>query len=267
MTARYIIIFSTALLLASALPGCKKVPAMNASRAEGISVDGNDADWGDNLIVPEQSNVAFGAGNDDGYLYLVFKTADQETKRMVMFTGLTIWFSAGNKSEKTFGVRYPTGLLMEREGERFGMNEPADEIGERITSRIREMLTEIEVIGPGKDARNRFPRVNPFGISVGISDTSGSMVYELKIPLRAEDNLHYEIATDPGSVIRIGLETGKIDRRALARGMRERRQSGGPEGMGGGRVMRGGGRPQMSRMGDPIEVWMEVKLAESPGSG
>jgi hypothetical protein len=131
-------------------------------------------------------------------------------------------------------------------------------------------LTELEIIGPGKDKPHRIPVKEVKGIEVKINLSGGMVVYELKVPLRSGEQFPYAIGTQPGDAIGLGLEIPKFDPRAVRGGVGGRRPGGtgmppggSMGGMRGGRGrmgMGGGRRPQMPR---GLDVWVSLLLAST----
>lgn len=171
------------------------------------------------------------------------------------------------------GIHYPIGM------QEYGIPEvkavPNTEFATEQQNRFAEMLKEVEVLGPGKNDRNRIGIANNFGIEASLKDTLGVMIYELKIPLRSTSQYPYGISANSGSSFSLGLETGKFNREMMRDRMRIRGGMPGgeggmpPEGTGSGgerpEGMPPGGR-ERGQMLQPIDLWAKILLAK-PGEG
>lgn len=193
------------------IQGCKKDMELESHwHQQDIIVDGDAAEWQD-LIWFDGHPVAVGIKNDATDLYLLFSTTDRNTKQTLMRRGFTIWFNAAGKKKKTFGIRYPIGLAKYQQMRSYDPEEWRINEQERTQMHISGMLTQMEIMGPGSHARNLTRVENPFGISLALTDTTAALIYELKIPLQSQDGHPYHISAEPGSVIRMGLETGSME--------------------------------------------------------
>lgn len=101
-----------------------------------------------------------------------------------------------------------------------------------------EIVRELEILGPGKNDVDRMPVAQATGIELKLGQSSGMMIYELKIPLTKTHNHPFAIASEVGSKVDVSFETNKATR-----------PSGGPGGMSGGPGTEGGGVPGSSGPG------------------
>lgn len=255
------------VFLSVSIQSCDKDIAFDSTwRQLEITVDGSDREWQDHVTNFDDEAVAVGIQNDATDLYLLLKTTDNPTKQRLMRTGFTIWFNADGEKEKTFGIRYPIGLMAYQQTRPYDPKEWRGSPEERLKKQIPDMLTEIEIIGPGENEQDRISTNNPFGIAVGLTDTTAALIYELKVPLVASGDLSYQIGAEPGSTIRTGLETSGMEGKQVIR-----RSGSGSGGMGGqgGRIRKGDGPPGSGarRIGpaEPMEIWLELRLAAKTG--
>jgi hypothetical protein len=265
---------------------CNSNALLSRWRHGQIVIDGSDADWGSSLTVFEKEKIAVGVANDSDNLYLCLKVLDRSTQTQIIRRGLTLWFDSTGGNDRVFGVHFPIGLQASGFPERAGEQQPGeDRQGEEIqggegqndrsASRLQElsgMLHEMEILGPTNIVVERLSTLHAAGLEASLSDSSGSLVYELKLPLRMMNGHPYAIGADPGNTVGVGLETGQFRRSAVAEnrpaeggGGRGRRGGGGGGGRGG---MRGGGRTSGERpaMPDPLKVWATVRLASESSS-
>jgi hypothetical protein len=265
--------------------GCGDQEINSKWRAQNITIDGNDSDWGSSLVYYEDINSLVGVQNDNDYLYLCLVTTDQQIQRKIFAMGLTIWFDNSGSNDKKFGIRFP--LMMKDMGKNSFM--PGDEQAEgrrrnpddgregpgdnqqpggppdqgKMSEMFLKNKTEIEVV----DSKNEATRVpisslNGVELKMGVKDYR--MVYELKIPIAMKKGFSYALGANTKSIISVGIETGTIEvKRNKALG--DKPGEGGDEspsgegisgGMGGGDEMgggeggmRGGGRGRGGRGG------------------
>ncbi|MCH8328389.1 MAG: hypothetical protein IID15_07715, partial [Candidatus Marinimicrobia bacterium] len=134
----------------------------------------------------------------------------------------------------------------------------------------------VEISGPDKDDLAHVPLSSEEGIQVaiGMSDY-GLLVYELRIPLVANDGTPHAVGAAPGQTIGIGFETGSLTpqggRRSgfspaggrgggISVGGRGGRSGGGRRG---GGFRTGGGRgPSPAQTSQPLNHWVKVTLAK-----
>ncbi len=263
MTHLHYLSIGILFLLASSFV-CKELGFESVWKQTEIKVDGVDSEWSGSLIYLEENNIGIGLQNDADNLYIIFKTANQNTQHKVMRTGLTVWLDAKGK-KKTLGIHYPIG--MQAYGVPSGMSRQPGENPSELQSRFAERTNEMEILNPEKNSRNRVPKINDLGIEFSLNNIRDVMAYELKIPLKSTKEFPYAINASPGEFISLGFETGKFKRERTE----ENRPVG--EGMPGGRNgMPPGGKPpgdmppgdrRGGMMSEPIKFWVNVSLAKA----
>jgi uncharacterized membrane protein YgcG len=279
MNRPYLVFLLTSALLGIIILGCKDKDTKLASRWKNaeITVDGDAADWAGTLNYLEKEKLGYGVQNDGSNLYLCLQF-DRPMQRRAMMFGFTVWFDSTAHDKKVFGIRFPLGMQNSDKAWTPDV-EPSGEEVERPQPQQRrdEMLSEIEIIGPDKDDRNRISAHNAYGIQAAMNEFSAEPVYELKIPLHVLKGQPYAIASNPGQTISLGFEMGEFDRAKMREGMMGRRGGGfgggrpgggigggrpGGGGFGGGRPGGFGGRgANRSEMSEPLKVWAKVQLA------
>lgn len=243
-----------------------------------ITIDGIDNEWEDTRVYLKDADASVSVLNDSEFVYVSFVTAKEETIRQATAMGLILWFDAAGGKDKTFGIRFPLGMM------ESGMTPPRDfseegsdeERAADRAERFKKSTLEMEILGPGEDDARRVQVATLEGIEARASLSADKLVYELKIPIVKSDLHPFAIGAKPGERIGMGIETPEIDRDA----MRERIGGGGREGgppgggmpgggMSGGRHgggMHGGGTRGGSgfERPKPLKVWTKVQLA-APG--
>lgn len=221
------------ILLAIVSGGCSSTAELSSSWSNNeIVVDGLASDWGGHFFYLKDSHISLGLRNDQDYLYVCLMWSEGQFRRQMMGLGLTVWLEP--EDGKKWGIHYPVGFL--GQGERPSLDRE-ESGGLRDSGQVfQQSLQNLEILGPGKDEHTQFSAVQVPGISVKVGNSQGSVVYELKVPLRESSDHPFAVGTGAGSTVKLALETGKFEGRSRQGGMSE----GGREGSGGGRG--GGGR-------------------------
>lgn len=229
-----------------------------------IKIDGYQDDWRDALTYLEKKKISVGLFNDDSFLYACIVTGDRRIRSQLLRRGFTIWFDEKGGKDKKFGIRYPIGM------EDMGPTKMGEMMGDQQEGRIRDLqlsrLNDVEILGPGKEDRRREAISQLKGLEIKLVTNVDLMIYEIKIPLFYDDQNSFSVASNPGDIVGIGLETAKIDKEFMREQMRETGgggMEGGRGGMrGGGRRSGGGGRPGGGmQMPEQLDFWAKVELA------
>ena len=265
--------------------GCGDTELTSKWRNQNITIDGNDNDWGNSLVMMDKLNALVGVQNDNNNLYLCLVTSNNDLQMKILRMGLTVWIDRTGSDDKKFGIRFPLGFRgmnagdfqRDRSNMQEGERPNQDEIKERIINNQREM----EVVGPDNEAiRVNLSELHGIQLKIGMKE--GRMVYEMQIPLSFKNGANYAINADTGSTISVGLETGTFEARRNNRseGFSSGGDGGGfqpPEGgeggddFGGGGMRGGGRRGEFGGRGggrgnfnssamEPISFWAKVKL-------
>ncbi len=248
---------------------CSQFNLSSIWRDREVTIDGKHDDWLNALMYFEEENISLGLLNDESFMYICMIVENPMIRSQIMIQGFTLWFDPDSGKKRIFGIKFPIGLSEERMQMR-GMQEKDAPMKPRRGELDPEMarqapmreMTELEILGPGKDESVRLPIEQAKGIHVTINASSGTLVYELKVPLSQDEKNPYAIGTKAGNTIGIRLETPKINRSNMRRGMGGMPGGGGRGGMGGmpggGRMGGGGMRLQMP---GPLKIKAVVQLA------
>jgi hypothetical protein len=240
-----------------------------------ITIDGINSEWKNTLIYIEKTEIMLGLLNDETFLYVCVLAENPFIRRQILSRGFTVWFDPAGGNNKTFGIRFPIGReekfkkeMIGEEPEPFwgepswGEEEPDQEKMEEI---YKKSLTELEILGPGKNDTKRMTIAEAKGIEISVVPSSGMLVYELKVPLVQRDQYPYSVGAQPGKIIGLRLESPKID-------MGMRRMGGGMPGGGmwpqRGRMPGGGGfgRGMMSELPKDLKLSVKVHLVAEKSS-
>lgn len=241
-----------------------------------IDIDGSITDWQEIPVISTDDNILnFKLCNDNDYLYTVFYSRDMSLGGQIKMTGVKLWIdSTGGKKKKT-GLFFsggpelspmrdsaqPEGPLQPRKSELSPKNRSANmEFMEKDKFTIIDDEGDVDVLSKSG--------INGPAIEYGTSD--GTIIYELKIPLRIKGLESYAIRANPGDEISVCLE---MQGRGKPEGMEGKRPEGGPPP--GGENMTGGGTPPGGGGGPgrgmppgrempketKKEIWLKILLA------
>lgn len=260
-----LLILSFALFLIVFLQvACETVELESGWRTREIIIDGRSTDWVGALTYIEDKNFSIGLLNDADYIYFCLVAENQNIRSQILRQGFSVWFDPEGGQEKTFGIKYPLGLEMK------GL--PGDERDDELDQEgrrgmLRRDMAELEILGPGKEAKERMLIREARGIQIRLAASSGLVVYELKVPLSQDENHPFAIKTTAGQSVGIGLESPKMEIGGRRSGFGTPGGERGP-GVGGGPGMRGrsGGRGMMGaggrfQMPKALKLWATVRLA------
>lgn len=243
---------------------CDQFHLSSIWRDREVTIDGKHDDWLNTLMYFEEENISLGLLNDESFMYICMIVEDPMIRSQIMIQGFTLWFKPDGGKKRIFGIKFPIGMSeeeMQMRRMRAGVapmkprRENLDP--EQVRQAPMRQMMELEILGPGKDESVRMPIEQAKGIHVTVNSSSGTLIYELKIPLVRDEKNPYAIGTTAGSTIRIRLETPKFRRPSMRRGMAGGMPGGGMRGSG----MRGSGmRP---RMPGPLKVKAAVQLASA----
>lgn len=280
MKVRFVFpLFVLAAVFAVSLHASSK-PVVSSGPLDGhIIVDGDPSDWTGSLQPFGDAPFSVQAVNDGQYLYLRLSASSPDVRRQVTRFGLTVWFDPKGGSKKTFGVRYPVveEPFDQYQGRGGGMRggqrerpQTPPEGGDQADT-ASDARDRVDILGPGKNDARSLTRDHLEGVAVAMKVTDGSLLYELQVPLAADDGHPYAIGTSAGKTVGIGFETPKVNRPSMSRGGGGiggggfggggfgggRRGPGG--GGGGGRGGRGGGQRGFEPP-KPLKAWGTLTL-------
>ena len=222
--------------------GCSSSAQLTSAWPENkIQIDGQPSDWGSHITPIKDSPIALGTLNDQDFLYLCIVSSDLQFRREMMGLGLIVWFEPDGGDR--IGIHYPTGF---RQMGRMPTRDPGGS-GDREGGIANSLaFSDLEILGPEKDDKTVYSPLEIPGVRVKIGQWRGSVVYEIRMPLKKSKSNPIAINAADGSDVDIEIQSGSLDasmRRFPGEGEPggvEGRGEGMREGRGGG--MRGGGR-------------------------
>ena len=236
-----------------------------------MTIDGSDSEWQRGLYYDKEFDFVYGIRNDETYVYIFLKTQNRSTQAQIMRHGLTVWFDREGGKHQTFGIQYP--MSRQEASAKF-----SPEINEEMSDTyLGQEFPELEILGPAKGDIQRFTTLDVPGIRVKLGRTRGTLVYELRVPIKKTSEQPFAI--EPASSDRIGieLETGEFMVGLGKGGIRAGGMRDPGEGMGeenpaegsgfDGRRFQGagdqGGRFIPNEKTKRLELWLSVQLAHS----
>ncbi|MFH1686541.1 MAG: hypothetical protein ABIE70_03360 [bacterium] len=244
--------------------GCKGIEIQSSWPIEGIAVDGQVADW-DELPATffEDENIVLGIANDNEYVYLQFRTRDEQYARLMKESGLTIYLDHDGGKSKDFSLHLTAGPEVQLPGEmqprrdRQGAPRDMDRQTEpRFTCFIRNVILEKDI-----------PLTGEQGPAAAFDTSLGFYCWEVSVPLCPRAVRYYGLDMEPGRQLGLGLIWGDTSQMQRPDRMLDDLPDGGLGGRGGGRG-RGGpkGGPGMGggQMPQKQEIWLKTTLATAP---
>jgi hypothetical protein len=287
------------LLALASLSGCGKKPFASTWKDRDVVIDGRDTEWQDARVAIDDAGIGLGLLNDGEHFFISLILSKPMVQSQVLRRGFTVWFDPKGKTNKTFGIRFPLGVMeqgMERMesgagvegiiggrgggigGGRRGSDFLRGQIDPRVLEEVFERVEkngQMEILGPSEEDRRRLFIAEGQEIQLKMLYEHGRLVYELQVPLGAEG-----IGAVASQTIGVGFEVPKLDIAA----MQQRRSGmgggiGGMGGVGGMGGRRGGELDGISGDGrgrgidgrrdrrisasfpKPFQLWTKVRLA------
>lgn len=255
-----------AILSTIVFNSCGSVQVTSKWAEQNIIIDGLDNEWSGSYNYLEDEKAAISARNDSTYLYLIFKTMDNQVMQKIFSNGLTVWIDPSSGEEKSFGIHYPIGMIAWNKSQLYDPSDwgAPEEREKRLKEKSKIMLNELEIITVNERSTQSISLINSNGITAAIKDTVGTFIYEMKIPLISPIGSLYNLNIIPGSTINIGIETVEIDRQSM---MEQKSPGSGMQGGGrGGGMGKGGGmgrgnQSAMKNLLEPIKFWISLTLS------
>ena len=260
-------------LLSLFFTSCANLQFKSGWKDKDIKIDGRSDDWIGSLTYVDKQNISLGVMNDTDYLYVCLAAEDQAMIRRILRQGMILWFNPEGGKNKTLGIKYPVGRQVMPPEERE-MKRPGSEASpQKKRPAAISISNELEILQDSKVPITTSID-NLKGIQISLKRSTGLIVYELKIPLKANPDLPFAIGTQQGSEIGIGIEVPKmymtLNRAAggmSGRGSGTARPGGNMGGRGGS--MRGGSMGgssvgmtgQRANMQKGVKIWATVQLA------
>lgn len=240
--------------------GCGNIELTSKWRSHNVEINGSSEEWVNNTVYLKDYNSLVGIMNDSDYLYIFFSSNDKNIQREMLVRGLIVWFDSTGGSDKIFGIKFPVG--MEGNPGLFQRRSQNENSGRRFNEKYAKTLNELEILGPMKNARFRVSNKNKYDIEVSLGENEGNLTYELKVPLKINNQFKYGIGTDTSKTIGVGIEIPKPDFQKMREDFGGRRPEGGSFGERGGE-RHGGHSPRERPELKEVDFWARVKIVSS----
>lgn len=220
--------------------GCATTEKLRQTTQQ-IKVDGISDDWPQLVHYNKDLGIIYGVTYDNSHLYVIAKTYEENAKRKILSSGLTIWINPNGKKKKVFGVKYPIMQGASRNGNRepSAGREKSLNMGELNKVMLQGLFSDNLQIVQKSDLK--------IDLDVMIKlDSLQDLVYEFKVPLA----LLKQKSKSDLEKIAIGFELNETER--PTQGNRTADGGGGGQGSGmsrGGGASRSGGRPSGGQRG------------------
>ncbi len=198
------------------LAGCGATSITSTWHEKPFTIDGDPADWVGLPMYVDKSGVNVAVSHNADYLYVMVSTTDRAQQAQIRRGGFTVWFDPQGGSAHTFGVKYPVGMpgmpppdMAEDEDT---MPAPADMGRPQGHLSGRGAQTDMELLGPADEDRMIISLLQEHQIQAKISDASGGLTYELRVPLQHDAQHPYGIGVIAGKELGLALETQTMEK-------------------------------------------------------
>ncbi len=262
--------FSFAILFLNTILffGCSSTTELTSSAIQNpIVVDGNSSDWGSNLKYMKDEKVAVGVSNDNNYFYLCLTTNDVG-KILPMFRGgFTIWLENENNNDNSIGIKYPLHNIVNESRVMINPESFREKGRGMMLEKMIKDQDEIRILNKDNFPVTVISTSDSSGLMAKLGYTNDRFVYELRVPLKINEQNKYGVDASPGDKLVVKFETEKPERpefngRGEGEGMRPGGMGSGG-GMGGfpggnrGGMQGGGERPSFEPMDFSVEVTLK----------
>ncbi|MEQ6166135.1 hypothetical protein AAOE16_02980 [Ekhidna sp. MALMAid0563] len=235
--------------------GCASVDKLRQSEKL-ISVDGSNEDWPHLVHFEKEAGMLYGVTHDQENLYVLARFYEDDAKRRVISSGLTVWIDPDGKKNREIGVSYPViGSQPKRERNRDVQNSRKEK--ELDDNQLENIMIQ-GVFSDDMQITQKSHLVIDLDVMIGF-DSTRNLLYELKMPLAL---LKQKAKKDIGKIA-IGFELSGPTRPINVISP----VSGGGAGRGRGGMRPGGGRrgsgPSGTQRVTPnqtISFWYQVEL-------
>jgi hypothetical protein len=244
-----------------ALSGCRDESVQSGSTDTPPRIDGDLTEWQHVPVkVFQERNIAIGALQDDRYLYVAARSADQETNRLIGRSGLTMWIDPDGGDRKDLELHYPASGYAMPDPTRGGFWDVlTSSERERAYKKLEGVRNGVLVIDKrGIDSRIFLPDSSQ-GFAAASVDSKGILTIEVRIPLHPEEYFPKYQALAGQEKVRIGIGLGGPQGTGFSNGS----ENVGPTGYPGARTGFGSRGMLPRRRTSPAEtdLWVDIVLA------
>jgi hypothetical protein len=244
--------------------GCSGTTELTSKSPENrIVINGDASDWGANLMYLPDEKLAVGVSNDNNYFYLCLTTNDMSKVMPMFIRGFIVWLENENNDENTIGIRYPLHNIVNESRIMINPEEFREKGRGMMISKMIKNQNEIRILNKDKFPVTVISTSDSSGLTARLGYNNDQFIYELRVPLKIDEQNKYGINARPGEKILVKFETEQPERgnfggRDGEGGMRPQGGMGGFPGENGSGGMRPEGSERMSF--EPIDFSAEVTL-------
>jgi hypothetical protein len=255
------LLVSISCILVVMLIGCSSSHELRSGWTDReVAITGDESHWKGATTEIVGPDVSVGVKNDGSNLYIGLITSNRATQFQILALGCTAWFDAEGGKNKIFGVQFPVSGLLQ--GRRLPAGDNAAEFQRLIDAAQRQLV----IRGPGVGEQHRLSAQDASGVEARLGYIDGTLIYELKVPLRKSNEHPYAINADMTKPLLVGFETGDLAEAMKGQsGVSSPSQNAGGRGRTGSRTGgRAGGGTGQGLGGDapePLKHWITVQLS------
>jgi hypothetical protein len=177
----------------------------SAWRVQPIRIDGNDEDWYGLTSPVKGQRFAIGLLNDSEAIYLCLVTKDRVLTTQIERQGLMVWLDPTGAKKRSFGIQFPIDPRLEAMRDPGRRPRQVSPEGEPLPEDIGQGA--VGILGSGKSGPKRVPMEEAGGIAARLAVHGDLLVYEMRIPLKGSQPGPYAVNAEPGSSLRLELQT------------------------------------------------------------
>jgi hypothetical protein len=207
------LILSISLALLTLSTGCSSTIKLTSTAAENrISLTGDPASWSGNLNYLPDEKVAIGVSNNEDYFYLCLITSDMG-KVMPMFAkGFIVWLRTESDDASTIGIRYPLHNIADESRIMLDPGRFREKGGGVLIAQLIKKQDEIRILNKDKFPVRVVPTADSSALMAKLGYSNDQFIYELRVPLKIDEQNKYGINAHPGEKLYITFETERPER-------------------------------------------------------
>jgi hypothetical protein len=239
-----------------------------------INIDGSLGDWEEIPVVSTDDNGVFNSKicNDNDYIYATFYSRNLRLGGQAKMMGMKLWIDSTGGKNKKIGLFFRGGPELSETRDSTRPEKPF--VGKKMdfSEENHPIAREKFAVINNEGDAEFISRDGSNGPAIEYSISNGTLVYELKIPLRLKGLESYAVGADPGDIVSLCLELQGGERHKGIRGEKPVGFGGGLNMMNeqvgmpseGGRGMPGEAPPGEMGKSQAKEMWIRIHLATKP---
>lgn len=178
-----------------------------------VQIDGSSVDWTQAALIHQKktdTDLAF--QNDGKYLYVLFEFNNPKYLSSINGSGMMMYFAAGNKKSKDYGIRFFTKqvsvdeFISLYEKQRGSLTE--DQKNELRKNKFY-IVFRCQIKNKGdKEEKDAVSREGILPAVFRVKSQQKKIVYEFAVPLARPEPYTAGVGTDPGNAVKVGFQWG-----------------------------------------------------------